>query len=127
MPPPPDSNRRILLVWAAAYVVHLVMSAATLSASSILDRIPYHTSALSGHAWVVELLNGHPDRIKNELGMRKHVFHVLVAALQTCGLQDSRYINLEEKLAIFLYMSVTGLRICHVGERFQHANETISR
>ncbi|KAI0759073.1 hypothetical protein C8Q74DRAFT_1221647 [Fomes fomentarius] len=58
-------------VWAAAYVVHLVMSAATLSASSILDRIPYHTSALSGHAWVLELLNGHPDHIKNELGMQK--------------------------------------------------------
>ena len=126
MPPPPDSHRRILLVWAAAYVVHLIMTAANLAASPIIDRIPYHTSALSGHAWVLELLNGHPDRIKNELGMRKHVFHTLVAALRASGLQDSRYIMLEEKLAIFLYMSVTGLRIRHVGERFQHSNETIS-
>ena len=27
------------------------------------DKQPYHTSALSGMAWVNELLTGHPDRI----------------------------------------------------------------
>jgi hypothetical protein len=32
----------------------------------------------------------------------------------------------EEQAAIFLYMSVTGLRCRHVGERFQHALGTIS-
>ncbi|KAG2075559.1 hypothetical protein BDR04DRAFT_1005396, partial [Suillus decipiens] len=32
----------------------------------------YHTSILFGFAWVHELLNGHPERIKNELGMWKH-------------------------------------------------------
>lgn len=103
------------------------MVAVALSMTAITDRIPYHNSALSGHGWVQELLNGHPDRIKTELGMRKHVFLALVAALRACGMQNSRHISLEEKLAIFLYMSVTGLRIRHVGERFQHANETISR
>ncbi|KAG2074033.1 hypothetical protein BDR04DRAFT_966978, partial [Suillus decipiens] len=34
-----------------------------------LNKEPYHTSILSGHAWVQELVNGHPDQIKNELGM----------------------------------------------------------
>ncbi|THV04200.1 hypothetical protein K435DRAFT_577361, partial [Dendrothele bispora CBS 962.96] len=43
------------------------------------------------------------------------------------GLEDSRGITLEEKVAIFLYASVTGLNIRHTGERFQRSNETISK
>ncbi|KAG2342370.1 hypothetical protein BDR05DRAFT_886446 [Suillus weaverae] len=26
-------------------------------------KIPYHTSALTGQAWILELMTGHPDRI----------------------------------------------------------------
>ena len=48
---------------------------------------PYHTSILSGYAWVQELLNGHLECIH----------------------------------------TVTGLSICHVGERFQRENWTISK
>ena len=77
-----------------------------------------HTSALSGHAWVMELLDGHPDHIKNELEMRKHVFHALIATLRASRLQDSHHLSLNEKVAIFLYMSVTGMHICNVGECF---------
>ena len=127
MPPPLDSARRMLLVSASAYVVHTIMAAVTITVTPLLESIPYHTSALSGHAWVMELLDGHPDRIKNELGMRKHVFHALVAALRASRLQDSRHLSLNQKVAIFLYMSVTGMRIRNVGEHFQHANETISK
>ena len=43
------------------------------------------------------------------------------------GHGDSKYVTLEEQLAIFLYTSVTGLSIRHVGERFQRANGTISK
>lgn len=90
------------------------------------DRQAYHTSALTGHAWVMELLTGHPDRIRTELGVRLHIFEALVDALRHLGYSDSRGVGLEEQLAIFLYTSVTGLTIRHVGERFQHANATIS-
>jgi len=38
-----------------------------------------------------------------------------------------RHVPLEEQLAIFLYASVTGLSIRHLGERFQRSNETISK
>ncbi|KAF9231496.1 hypothetical protein BU15DRAFT_56046 [Melanogaster broomeanus] len=31
--------------------------------------VPYHTSILSGQQWVSELLDGHPGRIRCELGM----------------------------------------------------------
>jgi hypothetical protein len=86
-----------------------------------------HTSSLSGIAWVTELLTGHPERIKCELGVRRHVFDVLVNLLRQAGLKDSKYILLEEQLAIFLYASVTSLSTCHIGECFQRSNDTISK
>jgi hypothetical protein len=44
------------------------------------------------------------------------------------GYGDSRNgVTLEEQLAIFLYMCVTGLNARHTGERFQQSNETIAR
>lgn len=56
-----------------------------------------------------------------------HVFLALVAELWLHGLTDSRDVSLEEQVAIFLYACVTGLSIRHIGERFQHSNETISK
>jgi len=47
-------------------------------------------------------------------------------ALQQAGVHSSRHVFLEEQLAIFLYTSVTGLSLCHVSERFQHATDTTS-
>ena len=91
------------------------------------DRQPYHTSILSGQAWVEELLHGHPRRIRTELGVHKHVFRELIFMLHHMGHGDSKYVTLEEQLAIFLYTCVTGLTCEHVGERFQHSGETISR
>ena len=43
------------------------------------------------------------------------------------GHTDSKFVSLEEQLAIFLYASVTGLTSWHLGERFQHANGTITK
>jgi hypothetical protein len=122
-----NHEKRKPIIAAVAMVVSLVVAAATLVISPILERIPYHTSILSGQGWVSKLLNGHPDRIRTELGMRKHVFLALVASLRVAGLQDLRHVTLHKQVAIFLYMSVTGLKIRHVGERFQHSNETISQ
>jgi len=90
-------------------------------------KTPYHTSILSGQAWVQELLDGHPERIRTELGVHKEVFHALISELSSLGHADSRFVTLQEQLAIFLYMSVTGLTIRHVGEHFQRANGTISK
>jgi hypothetical protein len=88
---------------------------------------PYHTSILTGDAWVIELLTGHPQRIRCELGVHRHVFIALLSDLREMGHSSSRFVSLEEQLAIFLYSCVTGLTIRHVGERFQRTNETISR
>lgn len=111
----------------AAYILMKAAQAVVEYATPLYDKIPYHTSALSGEAWVLELLNGHPKRIRCELGVNKHVFQALIDELSTMGLQSSRNVTSEEKLSIFLYKSVTGLSVEHVGERFQRSNDTISR
>ncbi|EGN93552.1 hypothetical protein SERLA73DRAFT_145185, partial [Serpula lacrymans var. lacrymans S7.3] len=43
------------------------------------------------------------------------------------GHTNSKHVTLHEKLGVFLYMCVTGLTLKHVGERFQHANDTLSK
>ena len=91
------------------------------------EPVPYHTSILTRQGWVTELLEGHPERIRNELGVHKTVFRILVAELQNAGYHATRNISSEEQLTIFLYTCVTGLSIRHIGERFQHSNDTISR
>ena len=75
---------------------------------------------------MMELLAGHPDWIRCELGVSHEVFAELISALREMGYGNSKYVSLEEQLAIFLYASVTGLTIRHLGERFQRSNETIS-
>ena len=91
------------------------------------DPKPYHTSILSGRGWVEELLEGHPGCIHCELGVSREVFLKLVSVLRGFGFGSSRYVDIEEQLAIFLYMSVTGLTIRHTGEQFQRSNDTISK
>lgn len=86
--PSSEELRRKLLV-ASAYIMQLAGTAAALYASPHYWKQPYHTSALTGAAWVQELINGHPDCIHNELGMHLHVFVALVYELQTlCGLEE---------------------------------------
>ena len=89
-------------------------------------RQPWHTSMLTGQMWVLELLAGHPERIRTELGVHTHVFYALIDELHELGYSDSKFVTLEEQLAIFLYCSVTGLTVRHLGERFQRSNETIT-
>ncbi|KIM85048.1 hypothetical protein PILCRDRAFT_47284, partial [Piloderma croceum F 1598] len=63
----------------------------------------YHTSALTGEMWVLELINGHPEQTCNELGVHKHMLLSLCNDLQWYGHQNSKHVTLEEQLAIFLY------------------------
>ena len=115
------------IILAAGVFVHTLIAGAIEFATPLFDKTPYHTSILTGEGWILELLNGHPERIHTELGVRRYVFRRLVSALQDAGMGGSKTVSLEEKLGIFLYASVTGLSIQHLGERFQRSNETISK
>ena len=75
-----------------------------------------------------ELKTGHPDQIHHELGVRLHVFYYLIAKLELQGFTTSQNgVTVDEQLAIFLYTCRTGLSVWHVGEHFQHSNETVAR
>jgi len=122
------SNAQKAVIATTCYVIQVISLAIAIYANPLYAKQEYHNSALSGEAWVEELVHGHPDRIRNELGVRMHVFLLLVEELRAhSNLGDSKYITLREQVAIFLYMCVTGLSIRHVGERFQRSNETISK
>ncbi|KXN83396.1 hypothetical protein AN958_01484 [Leucoagaricus sp. SymC.cos] len=123
-----DPGCQKALIASAAFSVHAISLAVALYASSSYWKQDYHTSKLTGVEWVEKLIHGHPDHIWTELGVQLHVFLILEHELHTvCMIQDSRHVGVKEQLAIFLYMCVTGISVCHVGERFQRSNETISK
>ena len=85
---------------------------------SKLPHIPHHTSILTGKAWVLELMNGHPDRIKINFGVSLDAFSALVQVLERNQIKESwNGISVEEQLGIFLYTCVTGLSSRLVGEQ----------
>jgi hypothetical protein len=61
--------------------------------NSHLLKTPMYNSALSGQAWLQELLNGHPVRFHDNIGMSKHVFQKLVYELQMYSGQQRRVCN----------------------------------
>jgi hypothetical protein len=122
-----DQCHRQLILQCANIVINVVGAATMLYALPLYNKTPYHTSALTSEAWVLELLTGHPERIHSELGVHKHVFNGLISLLITVGLTSSKHMLLNEQLAIFLYTCVTGLTLHHVSEQFQRANETTSK
>lgn len=111
----------------AALMIAILITNLVSILKSHYSKEPWHTSILTGQMWVMELLTGHPEHIHTELGVHHHVFYALIDELHEIGHSDSKYVTLEEQLAISLYCSVTGLTIRHLGEQFQSSNETISK
>ena len=118
--------RQWLIIILSTIMVQLIYYYNLLFLSTTIP-IPFHRSILTGKAWVLELLNGHPEQMWISLGVSIEVFQLLVNALiQHCRFTPSRNgIFVEEQLAIFLYTTVTGLSSQQAGECFQHSNETI--
>src|SRR6201990_742487 len=133
-PEPHQDDRRVVATPQVLLLIHIAAAIVQLSCDVVMDhftslyvRTPYHTSILSGAGWVQELLTGHPQRIRNELGVYRGTFTILVKAMQKAGLQSSRHVSVEEQVSIFLYTAVTGMTCTHVGERFQRSSSTITK
>jgi hypothetical protein len=64
------------LLEAKQIIFAVIASAAHVATESLTqaEPIPKHTSILTGRAWLDEPLHGHPDQIKEQLGVSKHVF-----------------------------------------------------
>jgi hypothetical protein len=115
-----DLREENLIVQAATTAAISANFAVINYSQTYYNKTPYHDSALTSAAWVCELLRGHPKHIHKELGVHKHVFQALIGALQNARYIQSKFITLEEQLAIFLYTCVTGLSLGHVCECFHH-------
>ena len=98
-----EHEEQLLLQYLALFTF-AAGAAALVYGLPLYDKTPYHTSALTGADWVYEL------------GVHKHVFLGLVAALEQHGVTSSKDIYIEEQLAISLYTCVTSLSLCHVSE-----------
>jgi hypothetical protein len=78
--------------------------------------------------WLDEILHGHPDRFKNQLGMSQAVFRGLCCVLQLeCDLTDGKFIAADEQVAMFLYFAHRGCSVRDIMERFQHSGGTVSK
>ncbi|KAM7479047.1 hypothetical protein LguiA_027260 [Lonicera macranthoides] len=89
---------------------------------------PCRDSALSGSAYVKEILNGNKVRCREVCRMDLPVFHKLCDIVRKQGiLHDTSRVAIEEQLAMFLFTvgHSAGNRL--VQERFQHSGETVSR
>jgi len=76
-------------------------AAALFYGENMFSRQPYHTSVLTGHLWVHELLHGNPRHIKDQLGMEKHVFRQLVRKLFTLtNVSNTHHVDLEEQVSV---------------------------
>lgn len=92
------------------------------------SRKPIHTSKLSGACRVNEILTGHESLSKRNFRMEAGVFQTLVHKLREKQLlADSRFISVEEKVAIFLYALAKNASNETLQYEFQHSGETISR
>ena len=69
------------------------------------QRMPMHTSIRMGHQYMLELINDHPDKLFNKICMYRPCFEMLIQVLrQQIGLQNSRFLTLEEQVMIFIYV-----------------------
>jgi DDE superfamily endonuclease len=90
---------------------------------------PMRTSSLSGETYVNEIINcRNPRRIQEVLRMKLEVFKFLCSELKAHGgLTPSRYVGVEEQVAMFLHAIAHSCSNREVQERFQHSGETVSR
>jgi len=67
----------------AALFISIILAATAVLVNSLFTQVkePYHTSILTGEGWIMELLSGHPNQIRCELGVSHDVFVALISEL----------------------------------------------
>uniref|UniRef100_A0A0E0LNT3 Uncharacterized protein n=1 Tax=Oryza punctata TaxID=4537 RepID=A0A0E0LNT3_ORYPU len=92
------------------------------------EKRPLHTSSLSGAVKVREILEGHEHWSRVEFRMEPEIFRATANYLRReCLLCDTRGVNVEEQLGIFMYMISHNASNEDLQNGFQHSGETISR
>ncbi|XP_056698511.1 protein ALP1-like [Spinacia oleracea] len=87
---------------------------------------PQRISKLTGHQYVLELLNGHPMTCFELLRMTPQIFISLCEELKKREkLKDSKFIPVLEQVAMFLLIIAHNSRQRLVADRFQHSLDTV--
>ena len=93
-----------------------------------ISKEPCRTSILSGHVFVQGILEANRRVYLELLRMEKHVFLRLCVVLwEKMLLEDSRFVLVEEQVAIFLMTVGQNHRNITLQDRFQHSSETNHR
>ena len=91
-----------------------------------VGRRPDTDSILSGHEYVNEIMQGNPAHSQEMLRMSKEAFSNLCEYFRGKGwLQNSRYISVEEKMAMFLYSLSQQHTMRSIKRRFNHSTHTM--
>nr|XP_023871633.1 uncharacterized protein LOC111984237 [Quercus suber] len=87
------------------------------------------TSILSGKDYMDEVRDDNPTNCHDMFCMTLNLFYHLVDELKHHGYlkEEKRRVDMQEAIAIFLYIVGHNTRMRLVGNRFQHSNETVSR
>ncbi|XP_071723098.1 uncharacterized protein [Rutidosis leptorrhynchoides] len=87
------------------FMIGLIYLTEAVKNHSRIERMPRMNSALSGRAYMEEVLNGHPIRSYDLFRMRSHIFRKLCNRLRDMDLlQDQRNISVEEGIAMCFYI-----------------------
>ncbi|XP_062075408.1 uncharacterized protein LOC133779465 [Humulus lupulus] len=90
-----------------------------------LSKQPCRNSVLSGHEYVMVVLHDHWSRCYDLFRMNKDVFKLFCGVLKEKNLlKNSRYMSLEEQVAMFLFVIGHNEQHRVVVERFQHSIST---
>ena len=93
-----------------------------------LCKTPQRTSMLSGAQFVRDMIEGHPQTCYELFRMDKETFMNLCDHLKRHeNLQDTRFVTVEEAVAMFLLIVGHNVRMRVVADRFQHSTETVAR
>ena len=92
------------------------------------DKCPMHTSILSGKGYMDEVRDGNPTNCHDIFCMTLELFYHLMDELkQHWYLKEGKVrVDVQESVAIFLYIVSHNTRMRPVGDRFQHSTKTLS-
>ena len=114
-----EKQRKILKITAVVLIKKIIRK-------KQLGRRPDTDSALKGFAYVQEILNGNPAHCLEILRMNKQAFLRICEHFKNkTWLKDSRYLKVEEKMAMFLMTSNHNVRNRVTKRRFNHSTQTI--